>query len=132
MVDEIKMLIINQLKSTFPGKKVYDEDVQQGLITPAFILRLLQNHQERKLGNQMEREYSFVITFFPLNEREYHSECDAVNEAFNSEFRYIANRFHVFNIDGEKIDRTLVLTFSVKVRLIDVEHGVSFQTLEVL
>lgn len=132
MIGELKTLIIAQLKSVFPGYKVYDEDVQQGLITPAFILRLLTTTQERKLGPNLERIYPFVITYFPQDEKAYHAECDAVNEVFNSNFRYIANRFHVYNIEGEKHDRTLIITFSVKVYLKDAEDGILMQTLEVL
>ena len=132
MIDELKTLIIAQLKSVFPGYKVYDEDVQQGLIAPAFILRTLTSDQERKLGINLERTYPFVITFFPLDERSYHSECDLVNEKFYSNFLYIAERFHVHNIQSEKHDRTLIITFSIKVYLQDVKEDILMANLEVL
>lgn len=132
MVDEIKSLIINQLKVVFPHvSKVYDEPVQQGLKTPAFLVLLINNHQERKLNRNMVREYTFNIVYFPSNEREFNAECDSVNETFNTNFRYLANRFHVFNVDGIKQDRTLILTFSIKASLVEVIEEFNMQKLEV-
>ena len=132
MVDEIKSLVIKQLKTVFPTvSKVYDEPVQQGLKTPAFLVLVINNHQERKLNRNMVREYTFSIVYFPLNEREYNAECDSVNEIFNTHFRYLANRFHVFNVDGVKEDRTLILTFSIKASLVEVLEEIKMQKLEV-
>lgn len=114
MVTELKTLIIQQLKQVFNVKKVYDEPIRQGLETPAFLVLIINDSQERKLWNISEREYLVNVTYFPENKRNTYAELDQVSETFKDNFRYIGNQFHVNRLEAEKHDGTLVITFSVK------------------
>ena len=48
---EIKELLIKQLKENFNSIKVYDEPIQQGLITPCFIIDTVKSDLTRELGD---------------------------------------------------------------------------------
>lgn len=113
MATNLKALIIQQIKEVF-GKTVYDEPVRQGLKTPAFLVLIVSDSQERKLWNLSEREYLINVTYFPEDERNAYTENDQVSETFKDNFRYIANQFHVNRLETEKHDSTLVITFSVR------------------
>ncbi|KQL37128.1 DUF6838 family protein [Psychrobacillus sp. FJAT-21963] len=132
MVDELKSLVIQQLRVVFPQvKKVYDEPVQQGLQVPAFLVLIINDIQERKLNRRMVQEFTFNITYFPSDERMFYTESDQVSFQFKTNFRYIANKFHVFNIEAIKHDRTLIFTFTVKTTLEEIVEEVKMRTLEV-
>lgn len=125
---EIKTLIIQQIKQVFGNIKVYDEKVKQGLQTPAFLVRIIRSGQERKVKGQVQRSYSFNVVYFPQS-TEVDTECDDVFETFQTEFQYIANKYHVYRLDGVKQDDVLVITFDVSARLQEVMDETKMQTL---
>ncbi len=125
---EIKTLIIQQIKQVFGNAKVYDEKIKQGLQTPAFLVRIIQSDQERKIKRQVWRSYSFNVVYFPQS-TEIDAECDDVFETFQNEFQYIANRYHVHRLEGTKEDDVLVITFAVSVRLQEKTDETKMQTL---
>ncbi|MEG0260589.1 MAG: hypothetical protein RR651_12020, partial [Lysinibacillus sp.] len=57
-------------------------------------------------------------------------ECLAVLEVVQNNFAYLADRFHVHELEGEVVDETLVITFQVKARLYDILEEVKMRTLE--
>ena len=130
MVTNLKTLIIQQIKSVFPSAKVYDEPVQQGLQTPAFLVLIISDSQERKLGATSEWEYVVNITYFPSDSRNTYSESDDVSRAFKMNFRYIGNQFHANKLTAEKHDGTLVITFNVKKLVREVFDGTKMRTLQ--
>lgn len=125
---EIKTLIIQQIKQVFGNIKVYDEKVKQGLQTPAFLVRIIRSGQERKVKGQVQRSYSFNVVYFPQS-TEVDTECDDVFETFQTEFQYIANKYHVYRLDGVKQDDVLVITFDVSARLQEVMDETKMKTL---
>ncbi|MCX8045508.1 MAG: hypothetical protein N3A70_01325 [Anoxybacillus gonensis] len=125
---EIKTLIIQQMKEVFGNVKVYDEKVKQGLQTPAFLVRMIQSEQERKVKGQVWRTYSWNVVYFPQS-MEVDAECDNVFETFQSEFQYIANKYHVHRLEGTKEDDVLVITFDVSARLQEQTDETKMQTL---
>lgn len=125
---EIKTLIIQQMKEVFGNVKVYDEKVKQGLQTPAFLVRMIQSEQERKIKGQVWRTYSWNVVYFPQS-TEVDSECDDVFETFQTEFQYIANKYHVHRLEGTKQDDVLVITFDVSAHLQEVTTETKMQTL---
>lgn len=132
MVDDLKSLIIKQLKTVFPTvSKVYDEPVRQGLKVPAFLVLIINDRQEKKLGRRMDQEFFFAITYFPSDELVFYTEADKVSFTFKTNFRYIANRFHVHEIETTKEDNTLIITFKVKATLEEIIEEVKMRTLEV-
>ena len=125
---EIKTLIIQQIKEVFGNIKVYDEKVKQGLQTPAFLVRMIQSEQERKIKGQVWRTHSWNVVYFPQS-MEVDTECDNVFETFQTEFQYIANKYHVYRLEGVKQDDVLVITFDVSARLQEVTTETKMQML---
>ena len=125
---EIKTLIIQQIKEVFGNIKVYDEKIKQGLQTPAFLVRMIQSEQERKVKGQVWRTHSWNVVYFPQS-MELDAECDNVFETFQTEFQYIANKYHVHRLEGVKQDDVLVITFDVSARLQEVTTETKMQTL---
>lgn len=113
MANELKTLIIQQLKAVFGNVKIYDEPVKQGLKTPAFLVLIFNNHQERQLSNSVAKTWSVNISYFPQSD-EVRTECNEILEIFQNEFHRIANRYHVHGLSGEVVDEVLVITFDVK------------------
>nr|WP_259547917.1 hypothetical protein [Heyndrickxia oleronia] len=129
MVTELKDLIIQQLKQVFGGIKVYDEPIRQGLKVPAFLVLIVNDSQERKLWNLSEWQFLVNVTYFPEDERNVYTETDKVSQTFKENFRYIANQYHVNRLEAEKHDGTLVITFSVKKIVREIEVGTKMQRL---
>jgi len=125
---EIKALVIQQIKQVFGEIKVYDERIKQGLQTPAFLVRIIRSGQERKVKGQVQRSYSFNVVYFPQS-TEVDTECDDVFETFQTEFQYIANKYHVHRLEGTKEDDVLVITFDVSARLQEQTDETKMQTL---
>ncbi|MFJ8099398.1 DUF6838 family protein [Lysinibacillus sp. NPDC096212] len=130
MVTNLKTLIIQQLKQVFGNLDVYDEPVRQGLKTPAFLVLIINDSQERKLWKLSEWEYLINVTYFPKDERNAYTENDDVSQIFKENFRYIGNQFHVNRMEASKHDGTLVITFSIKKLVREIEEETLMQTLE--
>ena len=127
MVANLKSLIIQQIKQVYGPVKVYDEPVRQGLVTPAFLVLIFNNHQERQLASRVARSYSFNVNYFPTT-KDIRTECDEVLEVFQTEFTRIADKYHVHEIEGAVSDDVLVITFTVKALLREVAGGTKMQT----
>lgn len=128
MVNNLKSLIIQQIKQVFGNLKVYDEPIRQGLITPAFLVLIFNNTQEKLLGKQVARTYSINVTYFPFSE-DRRSECDLILETFQTEFQHIANVYHTHEIEGQVVDDVLVITFTIKALLREVVIETAMQSL---
>ncbi|MCJ8008903.1 DUF6838 family protein [Lederbergia wuyishanensis] len=128
MVANLKSLIIDQIRTVFGNVKVYDEPVKQGLMTPAFQLLIFNSHGQRALGNQESRTISFNVNYYPESE-DIRNECDGILETFQNEFKYIANKYHVHEIEGSVSDDVLVITFSVNALLTEKVEGTKMKEL---
>jgi hypothetical protein len=126
--NNLKSLIIQQIKQVYGNLKVYDEPVRQGLITPAFLVLIFDNRQKRLLAKQVSRTHSFNVNYYPSTE-ERRSECEGVLEAFQNEFKYVANKYHVHEIEGAVVDSVLVITFTVNALLREIVEETPMQTL---
>lgn len=128
MVNDLKSLIIQQIKNVYGNVKVYDEPVKQGLITPAFLVLIFSNLQERMLARQVSRTISINVSYFPKS-KDIRSECDAVLQTFQDEFRYISNKYHVNSLEGVVEDDVLVITFTINALLREIVEEIKMQTL---
>lgn len=127
----LKSLIIHQIRSVYEDVRIYDEPVKQGLRTPAFLVLFFNNQQERLLGKSVSKTYSVNVTYFPSTEDIRH-ECDEVLQTFHTEFRYIADKYHVHEMAGSVSDDVLVITFNVNALLREVVEGEKMQELGVV
>lgn len=130
MVADLKTLIIQQIKLVFGDVKVYDEPVRQGLKTPAFLVLIIDDNQERKLGNTSKWEYAINVTYFPEDDEDFNAECDGVSETFKRNFRYLADKHHVLKLNAKKHVGTLVITFNVKMLVEEIFEETLMETLE--
>lgn len=131
MVDALKSLVIDQIREVFPDvEKVYDEPVQQGLSTPAFLVLIYHDKLERQLRHRMKREIEINVTYFPADKRRSNSELDVVAEKFKYNFRRLADRYHINKLEAVKHDGTLVVTFNVKTILEELIDETLMQTLK--
>jgi hypothetical protein len=128
LVNDLKSLIIQQIKQVFGNVKVYDEPVKQGLLTPAFLVLIFNSLQERKLAKQVSRTISINVSYFPRT-KNIRSECDDVFQTFQDEFRYISNKYHVHSLEGTVEDDVLVITFNVNALLRELVEETKMQTL---
>lgn len=128
MVTNLKALIIQQIRDVFGNVKVYDEPIKQGLQTPAFLVLIFNNLQERQLGRRLSRTYSINVTYFPSAD-DKRFECDGILETFQTEFIRIADKFHVHNIEGVMSDDVLVITFNVNALLVEKVDGIKMNEL---
>ena len=118
-----------QIRTLFPLMKVYDKSIKQGLKVPAFLIRIFNVHQERGMKYQANRTYSFSMVYFPSTD-DIDEECLNVLEVVQNNFKYLADRFHVHEIDGGIVDETLVIKYQVKACLHDILEEVKMRTLE--
>lgn len=130
MVTDLKTLIIQQIKSVFGPLKVYDEPVKQGLRTPAFLVLVINDTQERQLGDRAKWDYALSVTYFPSDPQSVYSECDAVYEKFKQHFRYIGTEYYVNKLEAEKSDGSLVITFNVKMLVREIFPETLMKTLK--
>lgn len=128
---ELKTLIIRQIKEVYGNVKIYDERVQQGLKTPAFLVLFVNQNHQRQLGRQSARTVSVAVHYFPQSP-DVRSECESILDEFQNSFRYIQNRFHVHELEGEVVDDVLVITFNVKMHVTERIEGIKMNQLEVL
>lgn len=132
VTDRIKTLAIMQLRSLYPDNnqyQIYNKPVKQDLKLPAFLVRIINVHQERSMKNQAIRTYSFSIVYLPSTD-EIDDECLNVLEVIQNNFKYLADRFHIHEIGGEIVNETLMINFQVKVRLYDSQEETKMKTLE--
>jgi hypothetical protein len=122
LINNLKTLIILQIKQVYNNIKVYEEKVKQGLDTPAFLVRIIDNYQDRKLKGQVERSYTFNVTYIPETD-DIENELDLAYETFQNEFQYVANLYHVHKLESVKENDTLIITFIVKVLLKESKGG---------
>ncbi|MHA6258353.1 phage tail terminator family protein [Sporosarcina sp. CAU 1771] len=127
-MNNLKSLMIARIRNVFGELKVYDEPVQQGLVTPSFQMLLVDTTQNTGL-NMVERTYTVNINYFPLSIDERRTECDGVLETFQTNFRMIGNKHHVHNIEGSMNDDVLVITFNIRALLKEVNTGDKMNTL---
>lgn len=128
MVNNLKALIIHQIKEVFGNVKVYDERIKQGLKTPAFLVLIIDSEQETQIAKSVNRYFAFNVNYYPATD-DVRSECDMILQTFQNEFRYIQDTFHVLKLNGSVVDDVLVMTFNVNVRLREVLAGIKMESI---
>ncbi len=54
-----------RLKEDFPGMRVYDSEVKQGLEPPCFLVTVLEPSRARLVGQWWRQEQMFDVQYFP-------------------------------------------------------------------
>ena len=91
----IRPLVIKQLKDVF-GCKVYDEQIQQGLKTPCFIVDVKPVTRKR-LANQNDKQVFIVLLhYYTEKTTDLYQKFEEIEAVFNSpSFRYLGDKYPI-------------------------------------
>lgn len=87
-VNEIRQDVIRTLDTSFPGVKIYGEEIKQGFIEPCFFVKLFPVSHEREQGRRYKRVHYFDIHYFPSGGYP-NEECHEMAEELYSLLEYI-------------------------------------------
>ena len=97
MVNDIVTGITVQLNKEFgDSKRIYTKNVEQGLKSPCFFVKLLTVINSPLIGKRKKREYPFDVHYFPEDETD-NEEMMAVGDQLMEVLEYITM------LDGEKL-----------------------------
>lgn len=77
-MDNVKRLLIAQLRERFSEAEVYDEPVQQGLSLPCFIINAKKATHARLVGDQMLTHLFLFLTYYPRESEDKRAEMEGV------------------------------------------------------
>ena len=115
-MDNVKSLLIAQLRERFNDTEVYDEPVQQGLSLPCFIINAKKATHARLVGDQMLTHLFLFLTYYPRQSEDMRAEMASVMADFmTGAWRYLGKKHHIHNLDLEHNDQVLTVSFSIDV-----------------
>ena len=123
---EIKELLIKQLKENFNSVKVYDEPIQQGLITPCFIIDTVKSDLTRELGDITHTHVFVFMTYYPSDTDTLRAEFEEVTDVlYSGAFKYLQNKHHIHKLEVEANEeqRVMVVSFSLDIKRITRKDG---------
>lgn len=68
MVNDIIKSLSRTLYDNFEGVTIYVDKVEQGFKNPSFFVYTLSASEKPLLGQRVQRNYSFIVHYFPENE----------------------------------------------------------------
>ena len=126
----IRPLVIKQLKDVF-GCKVYDEQIQQGLKTPCFIIDVKPVTRKR-LANQNDKQVFIVLLhYYTEKTTDLYQKFEEIEMVFNSpSFRYLGDKYPINDLKAEYNANDLICTFTITRYVRWVEEEPTMQILE--
>ena len=120
-MDNVKSLLIAQLRERFNDKEVYDEPVQQGLSLPCFIINAKKATHTRLVGDQMLTHLFLFLTYYPRESEDKRAEMEGVMaEFYSGAWKYLQGKHHIHNLDMEHNDEVLTISFTI-----DIHHSMA-------
>lgn len=120
-MDNVKSLLIAQLRERFSETEVYDEPVQQGLSLPCFIINAKKATHMRLVGDQMLTHLFLFLTYYPRESEDMRAEMEGVMaEFYSGAWKYLQGKHHIHNLDMEHNDEVLTISFTI-----DVHHSMA-------
>lgn len=115
-MDNVKSLLIDQLRERFSETEVYDEPVQQGLSLPCFIINAKKATHTRLVGDQMLTHLFLFLTYYPRQSEDTRVEMEGVMaEFYSGAWKYLQGKHHIHNFDMEHNDELLTISFTVDI-----------------
>ena len=115
-MDNVKSLLIAQLRERFNDTEVYDEPVQQGLSLPCFIINAKKATHMRLVGDQMLTHLFLFLTYYPRESEDKRSEMEGVMaEFYSGAWKYLQGNHHIHNLDMEHNNEVLTISFTIDV-----------------
>ena len=120
-MDNVKSLLIAQLRERFNDTEVYDEPVQQGLSLPCFIINAKKATHMRLVGDQMLTHLFLFLTYYPRESEDKRAEMEGVMaEFYSGAWKYLQGKHHIHNLDMEHNDEVLTISFTI-----DIHHSMA-------
>ena len=120
-MDNVKRLLIAQLRERFSETEVYDEPVQQGLSLPCFIINAKKATHTRLFGDQMLTHLFLFLTYYPRQSEDMRAEMEGVMaEFYSGAWKYLQDKHHIHNLDMEHNDEVLTISFTI-----DIHHSMA-------
>lgn len=115
-MDNVKSLLIAQLRERFSETEVYDEPVQQGLSLPCFIINAKKATHMRLVGDQMLTHLFLFLTYYPRESEDKRVEMEGVMaEFYSGTWKYLQGKHHIHNLDMEHNDEVLTISFTIDI-----------------
>lgn len=115
-MDNVKSLLIAQLRERFSETEVYDEPVQQGLSLPCFIINAKKATHTRLVGDQMLTHLFLFLTYYPRESEDKRAEMEGVMaEFYSGAWKYLQGKHHIHNFDMEHNDEVLTISFTIDI-----------------
>lgn len=115
-MDNVKRLLIAQLRERFSETEVYDEPVQQGLSLPCFIINAKKATHTRLVGDQMLTHLFLFLTYYPRHSEDMRAEMEGVMaEFYSGAWKYLQGKHHIHNLDMEHSDEVLTISFTIDI-----------------
>lgn len=115
-MDNVKSLLIAQLRERFNDTEVYDEPVQQGLSLPCFIINAKKATHMRLVGDQMLTHLFLFLTYYPRESEDKRAEMEGIMaEFYSGAWKYLQGKHHIHNLDMEHNDEVLTISFTIDV-----------------
>jgi len=134
VIQDIINGIVAALAGSFPGIKIYDEQVKQGLKEPCFIVRCVNPMNIPLLGDRALRTHLFSINYQPQSKTDAKAECYNVLDTLYQTLNYITvagDLVRGINMRGQFVDGMIDFTLSYNVIIREVaEPEEPMETLE--
>lgn len=115
-MDNVKNLLIAQLRERFNDTEVYDEPIQQGLSLPCFIINAKKATHMRLVGDQMLTHLFLFLTYYPRESEDKRAEMEGVMaEFYSGTWKYLQGKHHIHNLDMEHNDEVLTISFTIDI-----------------
>ena len=115
-MDNVKRLLIAQLRERFSETEVYDEPVQQGLSLPCFIINAKKATHTRLVGDQMLTHLFLFLTYYPRESEDKRAEMEGVMaEFYSGAWKYLQGKHHIHNFDMVHNDEVLTISFTIDI-----------------
>lgn len=75
-INNVRDAVVGALADSFPGIKVSDEEIKQGLGTRRFYVKLLGADQQTQIGSRYWREHLFDVHYFGPDNANLHDVAE--------------------------------------------------------
>lgn len=118
MLYTLSTALVKKLKATFPGKKVYDEAIQQNMEPSSFNIKATRINTDRQVGENVDVSIFFFITYTPGETVDKRTEMNGMVWTLLSEkeWKYLGDIAHINYLKTSHNDEVMTISFEVKVR----------------
>ncbi|WP_053072727.1 phage tail terminator family protein [Lactiplantibacillus herbarum] len=129
MAFNISERIAMELAKLSPDIPIYREQQRGGFQEPSFFVNKITSHINPNLFGIQFRDNHFEVIYFP-NIDKPNEDMDLMEEQLSDNFKQLEDFATVSDIDFERSDSTLIMTFRVSFRAVPVDKGTKQQAID--